>query len=823
MSAPGFGIFVDTDVRPTVRTRGIQRPASAWDVAKATANIAMDDSGFNPDKAKLEAASRIMNSIPDDVPMPFVLELNPFARGADIFAEKAWRRLSSARQRYGATFLPDVPATRAEFDEWMIEPVKQRRGADMNTVSRGSGVISGIAGFAGGMAGSFTDPLNLATLPLGGSAKTVAGRMASEFALNATIEAAEQPIVAANRKSLGETLTASEALQNIAMAGAGGAALRGAGEAAGVVLRRSGLMPDHAAAAQLEAAVPPDLRTPDQQAALHVLNREADVTAVNPYETTPAGMDAHAARVKAAMEALDNPQLVMRATASAAADRGTPLAVLRGGPREALSEPDARSAIKAAIRRAESPNDFARNPNSSAQGRYQFTDGTFLSTYKRVYGDTGESRAAILARKTDGAVQERLMDRLVDDNAATLRAIGAPITKANLYILHFAGEKGGAKLVRAADDTPIRAVLGDRAVNANPFLEGMTAAQARAELARRVGGKAGPAAPDGASPDIMAAAPDPALDAVRPAALADDVDAEIYLPEIPQLRRADYADDAAWRAAQDAHDREWYAARGDLSPVQRDMGGGAVRQGDTPDRAQAGIETGASAPLTPEMIQWRDNVDMLRMAQAGELPQAIRHQEVGPIDVIWGDAGTPAKNHADGHGLAKIIAKHPEVVDRLPQIVEGMTVTSRSDNRIRMESADHSAVVRLDYDGERKTWLLTAFEKGKTPAATKDGRAAADSRTSSGTGTTDISADQRLVESADMTAAATDTARAADFTDPAGSEAAAQTDRITHDLRNEAERDSIPYRLEDGDATIADALSQLDADDAALAAIRGCL
>lgn len=109
-----------------------------------------------------------------------------------------------------------------------------------------------------------------------------------------------------------------------------------------------------------------------------------------------------------------------------------------------------------------------------------------------------------------------------------------------------------------------------------------------------------------------------------------------------------------------------------------------------------------------EFSDWPSAVNALREADAGEIPGMLSHPEVGPIDLIWGsfDPGSPRK----GVGLKKIAMKHPEVMSVLPDIIAGMNVVQRSENRIRLASADHRAVVRLDYDGQAKTWLFTAFE-----------------------------------------------------------------------------------------------------------------
>jgi len=116
--------------------------------------------------------------------------------------------------------------------------------------------------------------------------------------------------------------------------------------------------------------------------------------------------------------------------------------------------------------------------------------------------------------------------------------------------------------------------------------------------------------------------------------------------------------------------------------------------------------------------RWKRESERLIRQKGGEIKGAINHPAVGKIDVIWGEFD-PAKPNKGG-GLAKILAKHPEVVERLPEIVAGLEVTSRSGNRIRMESADHRAVVRLDYDGEDKTWLMTAFEISRRAEETTD-------------------------------------------------------------------------------------------------------
>lgn len=106
-------------------------------------------------------------------------------------------------------------------------------------------------------------------------------------------------------------------------------------------------------------------------------------------------------------------------------------------------------------------------------------------------------------------------------------------------------------------------------------------------------------------------------------------------------------------------------------------------------------------------------VAKLREMQAGEALGALHHPAVGDIDLVWGEEGTGS---SDGYGLAKIIKYHPEVVDDLQGALDHMIEVSRTANRVQLESADHRAGVRLEWDEYAKTWLLTAFRQDKQKA-----------------------------------------------------------------------------------------------------------
>lgn len=96
-------------------------------------------------------------------------------------------------------------------------------------------------------------------------------------------------------------------------------------------------------------------------------------------------------------------------------------------------------------------------------------------------------------------------------------------------------------------------------------------------------------------------------------------------------------------------------------------------------------------------------IDFLKKLGSGEAAAALHHHTIGDISLVWGDKKT---------GLDKILRKHPEVVGNLQSIIDSMEVVQESDNRIKLESPTHFAVVSKEYKGEpREQWLLTAYEK----------------------------------------------------------------------------------------------------------------
>jgi len=126
--------------------------------------------------------------------------------------------------------------------------------------------------------------------------------------------------------------------------------------------------------------------------------------------------------------------------------------------------------------RESSFNPRARATTSSAAGLFQFVDQTWLSTLKQHGSKHGYARYADLItqgsdgryRVADGDARRAVMDLKLDPHAASLMAgelaadhaaylkgrVGRDPTSGELYVAHFLGPAGSAKLIKAAENQP---------------------------------------------------------------------------------------------------------------------------------------------------------------------------------------------------------------------------------------------------------------------------------------------------------------------------------------------------------------------------------
>lgn len=95
--------------------------------------------------------------------------------------------------------------------------------------------------------------------------------------------------------------------------------------------------------------------------------------------------------------------------------------------------------------------------------------------------------------------------------------------------------------------------------------------------------------------------------------------------------------------------------------------------------------------------------------RTGEVPNAISKKGIGGIDYLYGQEGKT------GYGLGHVKTEHPETIPLLESVIRDGNIVSKTKNRVILETPNHKAAVRLDWDKNEKTWLLTSYDIKKGP------------------------------------------------------------------------------------------------------------
>lgn len=483
---------------------------------------------------------------------PGFLELDPRWVGGERSTDpdKVWAAIARQRALNPDSFA-EVPATQEEFERWVLTRKGQRQ-RDQQRVATASGFTQATTGFLAGSAADMADSdLGPLQFMIGGGGKTIASAFIREGIVATLEEATRVPERVRNREALGEQTSATDIAIDLGSTfvfagalGAGGhvwaenwdrikvAPKRVQERAWGALLEKvPGLREKVGSTVDWDAldAHLPDIAEgldlaqgmgPEGEAAMAVLRRDGALARANPYIPSAAAREQHNAALQDAMRQIMDgaPEMPV-----------SPLALPRTRPSLQSSTAiatgtvpgDARAIMKSRIAVVESGgNNAARNPRSSATGKYQFVDTTWLRLYRARYGDNGLTPAQILDKRSDARLQDVLMDDLMAGNERALRAAGVPIDPGNLYLAHFAGSGGATALHRAAPNATARSVLGNAVVDANPFLERMTARDVIDWAARKMngGGARGaraPAAPEGPAAPTARDAINADLDSLR--------------------------------------------------------------------------------------------------------------------------------------------------------------------------------------------------------------------------------------------------------------------------------------------------------------------
>lgn len=801
--------------------------------------------------------------------------------GDPRWRDRVWADWQAAHARDPQRF-PVLGKSQEEYDAGLIGKMRQSLEADARTVSR-SGTVPYLIGSIGG---GLTDPWQLATMAVGWGEATLFGRVAMNAALNSLTVAGETPFINQELKRQGRPeMTGGEIAMNVGGAAILGAAfpvaIHGAGKLAGAGARGAGAAID-AGRGALERAIadnwdrlPAGVRerwqagatidgvhladlteaivgrsnmSEGELAAVDVLRREGELADASPFEPTGAGINLHQAAVKGAMDLVlgENIPAVPREPRFVPPPSGklpaTPIGDTALGTGTIAG--DAQSRFMSKVRGVESGGrDAVGNPNSSAFGRYQFTAGTWLRMFKRRFGASGLSDREILARRSNGNLQDQLMADLTASNAAVLRANGAPVTEGNLYLAHFAGAGGATRVLRADPATPLSRIFDEATLAANPFMREWTAADLRAWAARKMG---------------SADAEMPALARVDPDAVGDDMLAAQLQAETNRLQvagaeakaeasRSAITDDGALRDAPDLSIADDVRTRfdaaiaveeeakanalgraldgiGERDPVEPVRQAESVGQARTIARQEIVGRTLTDANNTIEVVVSRKNMEKMgsESARANSSSSAAHAQALANIDHLF----AAAEEYHSGPDLKAMKAgRDPQAspIGKVRQFIAAMQ-TPEGPVAVRMVVKDmrkageqnplytlqtiHVGGGRPDGRAPVRTGIgpAEAIPAGHVGPEPQIGAAEAESKISGARG-------ERPATGDELAALADD--QRAPFLDPAGDAARLQVEDLLHDARAHAQ--------EWDDPELKALLDTIDADDREIDAIRGCL
>ena len=115
----------------------------------------------------------------------------------------------------------------------------------------------------------------------------------------------------------------------------------------------------------------------------------------------------------------------------------------------------------------------------------------------------------------------------------------------------------------------------------------------------------------------------------------------------------------------------------------------------------------------------KEAVEKLIKEQKGQVKGALYHPQIGEIDLVWGEV-LDADKHT-GYGLSHIIDKHGiEVARRLDDIVMGGKILRKKGNTVEIINGDDLAVIKLDWNGEDRHWVVTTFDMPPRQSITDD-------------------------------------------------------------------------------------------------------
>lgn len=141
-------------------------------------------------------------------------------------------------------------------------------------------------------------------------------------------------------------------------------------------------------------------------------------------------------------------------------------------------------------------------------------------------------------------------------------------------------------------------------------------------------------------------------------------------------------------------------------------GEGGTSKGKNKDGIEENDDSGYPEKNYPEYKgTGQKAVDFLVKNKSGQVKGAFSRQDIGDIDVVWGEVTNKIEH--TGYGLSHIIDKHGDsAAKKLGDVVETGDVTMTDKRgRIYIEKDNYRVVIRKSWNGNHKKWIVTGFEK----------------------------------------------------------------------------------------------------------------
>jgi hypothetical protein len=218
------------------------------------------------------------------------------------------------------------------------------------------------------------------------------------------------------------------------------------------------------------------------------INGAADALTKAAADAAAAGVDFASVtnRVSGLDQKLNLGQINVRTYATEVGKLTATLKQMTEAAKEAAKQDPVKN-FKAAVIGAEGTG--ANRAGSPAAGVGQFMPSTFETYFKRLFpADAAKmSNDQIDALRDKRQIAEAVIDAATDDYVKVLKSAGQKVTEASLYTVHVLGEPAARKFLAAPPEASARSVVGNAVANQNGNIFTGTVAEARAQLAKRIG------------------------------------------------------------------------------------------------------------------------------------------------------------------------------------------------------------------------------------------------------------------------------------------------------------------------------------------------